>query len=489
MALSGWVQEHGQTWIPAPGEVLLDKYRVDGVIGRGGMGVVFAATHLSLQQKVAIKLLTGEAAAGSKAQTRFAREAQAAARIQSEHVTRVSDVGQLPNGTPYIVMEYLDGEDLAALLARVGRLPIGDAVRYVLEACEALAEAHREGIVHRDLKPANLFLARRPDGQSHIKVLDFGISKILPISGVKGNHDLTRTAALMGSPLYMSPEQMRSAKQVDVRSDIWAIGTILFELVTGVSPFNGDTLPEVCSRILTAEPTSMAAALGGEGAVPVELERAIVRCLDKEPGTRVQNVAELASAIAPFGGDDALRSAQMIQRVLGVAAALPAGSSQPLAIHPPVAHHPPALHVPLAPTINDAANFPAPAFSSTSAPVANTMPEGVPRRNAGVFLFAAIGAGVLVLGGVLVFRLGPERDAPRSDDPASAAAAAPAAPPRVKPASTGVAGAIGSASTRASSEPRKPATPIAGTIASATPLNKGKPQLRPGDDLFHTHHP
>ena len=198
------------------GEVVAGKYRVDRVLGTGGMGVVLAATQVDLDRRVAIKFLLPAALKNPEVVARFSREARSAAKIQSEHVARVIDVGVLPTGAPYMVMEYLDGSDLAQRISAGERLPLAEAVRYVLEACEALAEAHAAGIVHRDLKPANLFLARRPDRTSSVKVLDFGISKS-PV----GDGGITSTQAVMGSPLYMSPEQLVSAKRVDHRTDIW----------------------------------------------------------------------------------------------------------------------------------------------------------------------------------------------------------------------------------------------------------------------------
>jgi eukaryotic-like serine/threonine-protein kinase len=203
------------------GDILAGKYRVERVLGIGGMGVVVAAHHLQLDEKVALKFLLPEALGNSEAVARFAREARAAVKIKSEHVARVIDVGTLPNGAPYMVMEYLDGGDLAAWLQERGPLPIEQAVEFVLQACVAVADAHALGIIHRDLKPANLFCVRRSDGQLSIKVLDFGISKMTPFGG-SGPSAMTHTSALMGSPLYMSPEQMRSAKDTNPRTDIWA---------------------------------------------------------------------------------------------------------------------------------------------------------------------------------------------------------------------------------------------------------------------------
>jgi len=191
-----------------PGDVLVGKYRVERVLGAGGMGVVVAAHHIQLDEKVALKFLLPEALQNHEAIGRFVREARAAVKIKGEHVARVSDVGQLENGAPYIVMEYLDGIDLAAWLKQRGALPTELAVDFVLQTCEAIAEAHLLGIVHRDLKPANLFCVQRADGQLIIKVLDFGISKVTTPGAV--GHEMTRTNAMVGSPYYMSPEQMQS---------------------------------------------------------------------------------------------------------------------------------------------------------------------------------------------------------------------------------------------------------------------------------------
>ncbi len=228
--------EHARIGV-APGEVLAGKYRVDRVLGAGGMGVVVAAHHVHLDERVALKFLLPDALRSPEAVARFVREARAAVKIKSEHVARVTDVGHLENGAPYIVMEYLEGVDLSAWLRQNGPMPIPQAVDFVLQACEAIADAHVLGIVHRDLKPSNLFCIRRTDGQSSIKVLDFGISKILNPGTPRP--DMTATSALIGSPLYMSPEQMSLSKGVDVRTDIWSLGIILFELITGRTPFEG----------------------------------------------------------------------------------------------------------------------------------------------------------------------------------------------------------------------------------------------------------
>src|SRR5258706_1443900 len=241
---------------PQEGDVLAGKFRVERILGVGGMGMVVSAMHLHLHERVAIKFLLPDALSNAEAIARFGREARAAVKIKSEHVARVIDVGALETGAPYMVMELLRGHDLSEVLRDSGALPIHLAVQYVLQAAEALAEAHAIGIVHRDLKPANLFLTSRADGSPCVKVLDFGISKVSNQSGSGSDMGMTRTQSIMGSPLYMSPEQMASARDVDQRTDIWAIGTVLYELVTGRVPFEAETMPQLCTLILHQDPPS-----------------------------------------------------------------------------------------------------------------------------------------------------------------------------------------------------------------------------------------
>jgi hypothetical protein len=291
-----------------PGDTLAGKYCVERVLGVGGMGVVVAATHLELGQKVALKFLLPHALQNPEAAARFLREARAAVKIVSEHVARVTDVGRLENGAPYMVMEYLEGGDLSDC-PKGPSLPVEDAIDFLLQACEALAVAHSLGIVHRDLKPANLFLTTRSDGAALVKVLDFGISKLIE-PGAKA--DLTQTSAVMGSPLYMSPEQMRSARSVDVRTDIWALGTILHELIAGTPPFIGETLGEVFANVMTVEATPLRQLRPD---VPERVERIVLRALAKDPAQRFQNVAELALALADSAPQ---RSRVLVERVQGV---------------------------------------------------------------------------------------------------------------------------------------------------------------------------
>ena len=287
--------EGGGGFVPAlaPGDVIADKYEVEHLLGTGGMGQVFAARHLELGQRVAIKVLDHR---GPTAAARFLREARTSANLVSDHIPRVFDVGRLPAGAPYLVMEYLVGQDLRRLLADRGPIDATDAVAYLLDACAAVAGAHAAGIVHRDLKPANLFLTSRADGQPLVKVLDFGVSKVMgddrPAS--ESDQGLTSTGVVLGSPLYMSPEQVRARKDVDARTDVWSLGAILFELLSGRPPFRAPTLPALAVAI-AVEPTPALSSLRSD--LPIGLESITQRCLEKRPELRFQSVDELARAL------------------------------------------------------------------------------------------------------------------------------------------------------------------------------------------------
>lgn len=300
--------------------MLSSKYRIERVLGEGGMGVVVEATDVGLERRVAIKFLLPEFANNQEATQRFMREARAAVKIQSEHVARVIDVGKLDGGAPYMVMEFLEGSDLSQTLDDEGPLSVDEAALHVVQACEALAEAHAHGIVHRDLKPANLFLARQAGGARKTKVLDFGISKVMDTVDAK----LTRTSTAMGSPLYMSPEQMKSARDVDSRSDIWALGVILHEALSGKAPFDGSSIPEISAQILLEEPKRLNEI---DARIPAELADVATRCLRKSPDERYQNVGALATALLPFARDRARAHVERVLRVLKAAGMSDAESS------------------------------------------------------------------------------------------------------------------------------------------------------------------
>ncbi len=257
------------------------------------MGVVLLAHHVELGQPVAIKALRRELADNPEARGRFEREARAAASLTSEHVAHVTDVGRMPDGTPFMVMEYLDGEDLASRVDRDGPLDVPFAIECILQACEGLGEAHEKGIVHRDVKPSNLFLVKRPNGRFSLKVLDFGIAKAASVGGA----ELTRTSAIIGSPLYMSPEQLRESRDVDSRTDVWSLGVTLFYLLTKRFPFEAEAVGEIYGKIIFTEPTPLHHYAPQ---VPAELAIIVAQCLKKDSADRVASVAALASLLTKF---------------------------------------------------------------------------------------------------------------------------------------------------------------------------------------------
>jgi serine/threonine-protein kinase len=300
------------------GDVLAGKYRIGQTLGRGAMGVVVAAEHLLLKEPVAIKLMTCERL--DQAIERFLQEARAARKLRSEHVVRVIDVGTRDDGVPYIVMERLEGVDLAAHIARSGRVAIADAIDWVVEACDAVAEAHSKGIVHRDLKPANLFLVHRAGADPIIKVLDFGISKhslttqTLDAGSTVPSPGITEPRAILGSPFYMSPEQMDSARGVDAQTDIWSLGVTLFELVSGALPFTGANLLQVYKSMISDGPPTWPAKLAMLER-STELEPVFAKCWAVDRRLRYRDVGELALALAPFGSKRSQEYARRIARI------------------------------------------------------------------------------------------------------------------------------------------------------------------------------
>lgn len=445
---------------PREGDVLAGKFRIERVLGVGGMGMVVSAMHLHLDERVAIKFLLPEALGNAEAVARFGREARAAVKIKSEHVARVIDVGALENGAPYMVMELLRGQDLSHLLRDRGALPIATAVQYVLQACEALAEAHALGIVHRDLKPANLFVTARADGSPCVKVLDFGISKLTNPSGSGSDMGMTRTQAIMGSPLYMSPEQLASAKDVDPRTDIWAIGTVLYELLSGRVPFEADTMPQLCTLILHTEPPPLRSI---RPEVPEALEQTISRCLRKARAERYANVAALAADLAAFSPDAGPRSAERISRVLSSSG--------------------------LSSTELVSSNFPLPtAGASTGSSQAWGATQGA-RKSRAVWLGLGSAAALIALAAVGWKVLG-SADVNAPEAPSASAAVTP--PPTTPPsaASTASAQPEASASSAAPSSAAPPASAPSATpkpvgarpLTTARPRPTGSPQAVTGGD-------
>lgn len=282
------------------GTVLAGKYRVERILGQGGMGIVLAVRHLELQEDFAVKLMHGREFANPRAVERFLREARAAVRLRSktEHIVQVHDVGRIESGEPYIVMELLSGQDLSNLLIERGVLPIADACTYVMQAGQALDAAHQLGIIHRDLKPANLFFTRRRNGSPCIKVLDFGISKQIIAEDDPDAVEITGTQDVMGSPLYMSPELAKAARNATPRSDIWALGAILYKLLTGRAPFQAPSPAELFAQLLSHQPARQPSEFRED--IPPELDAVIMKSIEKNPALRYATVREFLAELSPF---------------------------------------------------------------------------------------------------------------------------------------------------------------------------------------------
>ncbi|WP_437776439.1 serine/threonine-protein kinase [Sorangium sp. So ce1097] len=467
--------------VPAPGDVLAGKYRIERVLGAGGMGVVLAAWHLVLERRVAVKFLLPEAAALPDASTRFLREARAAAALDGQHIARVIDVGTLDSGAAYMVLEYLTGDDLGQVLQTRGPLPLAEAADYLLQACEAIAEAHARGIIHRDLKPKNLFLTRRPDGTPLLKVLDFGLSKFIATGDSVKEASLTATGVIMGSIHYMSPEQIRSLKYADVRTDIWALSVILYRMLTGRHPFEGDSITAVTAAIMMDTPTSV---LTLRPDLPPAVGALVSRCLTKDPAVRVQSVTEIARVLAPFGTHRARLSFESIDRLLPEPAAR-AGYPPP-----PGAHGASSSSSGEGPVVPDATTAPMPAPPGTpSSPGSeaagtahamlphawgNTTRSRAPRSR--VALLAGAAGALVVAGFVLAWRLTASSPADGGAPMASSSAPEPVS------ASSGAASAVTVKPTVVPTEtapPAPPASPEPTQSASSAPTPAPPPPKPP----------
>jgi serine/threonine protein kinase len=276
------------------GNVLNGRYLIEEQLGSGGMGSVYAARHVKLGTRLAIKVLLPELLSDADAVARFAREARAAAKIADENVVRILDVGELDSGVPYMVMEFLEGQDVAVYLKENGRLSIEQAIDVMLQSCAALAAAHAMHIIHRDIKPSNLFFVPRTAGRPLVKMLDFGVSKIVS-TGNQMASQVTKAGSILGSPGYIPPEQWFSSNNADKRSDIWSLGILFYELLTGRVPFEAPSLPVLSTKI-AYEPAIPPRQLRNE--IPVDLEKVVLRCLEKSPDNRFQDVTAMALALS-----------------------------------------------------------------------------------------------------------------------------------------------------------------------------------------------
>ncbi|XYI03877.1 protein kinase domain-containing protein [Sorangium sp. So ce1128] len=396
----------------APGDVLLGKYRVESVLGRGAMGLVVAARHLALDDRVAIKVLLPRYVRDPEILQRFLREGRAAVRIRSRHVVRVADVGTLENGAPYLVMDHLEGRDLAAVLAESGVLPVPVAIELVLQVCEALAEAHAQGIIHRDVKPSNLFLTCNADGSPCIKVLDFGISKMTHAE----DHALTRVGGMLGSPLYMSPEQLRSASDVDGRADVYSLGVVLFQLLTGRTPFVAQELAQLVYLVTQGEPLRPRALRPD---IPEPLEQVLLAAIARDRDRRFPTIADLALALVPFAPPHVRAAAERL--FVALRGSLPVAAPQPGAL-PSLASSAVAA-VP-------AAAVPLEGGALTIAPVGTTTRKHASRERRTLPIAIGLGLAAVSTG---LFLLSLPRHAEREIAPAEGPPAAAAEPRAAQP--------------------------------------------------------
>ncbi|MCC6522096.1 MAG: serine/threonine protein kinase [Polyangiaceae bacterium] len=347
------------------GSVIGGKYRIEVLLGEGGHGCVFGATHVELRERRAIKCLTGTDSRDAAAVARFLHEARAAGALRSEHAVRIHDLGRFDTGEPYVVMEWLEGRDLRAVLCERGRIGVAEAADYLGQALEAIEEAHARGIVHRDLKPENLFLTTGVRGNPVIKVLDFGIAKVTGSATVQ-----TADAAVFGTPLYMPPEQIRSTRDVDARADLWALGVVLYELATGEPPFRGANLLEICAAILNDPPPRPSARCPE---LPAALDAVVARCLAKDRDLRFATATELHAALDPLRGMPPP----------------PAGATRPPAAPPSGA---PAETLAAAAATRDPRPAGAVAEATLASPVAPVVPRRRPARVVAVVGLGLVGA-------------------------------------------------------------------------------------------------
>jgi serine/threonine-protein kinase len=454
-----------------PGDLIAGKFRVERVVGEGGMGFVVEATHLQLEERVALKFLRRSAMSMPDVVSRFAQEARAAVRLKSEHVARIIDVGAREDGTPFMVMEFLEGADLGQTLERNGPLGISDALEYIIQACEGVGEAHARGIVHRDIKPENLFLVTRDDGWKLVKVLDFGISKAALTNSPAAllGHE---TKSLMGSPFYMSPEQLRSTRTVDHRADIWSLGVVLFELLSGTVPFDPDrTFTELVADILETPHRRLRLFRPD---VPPELEQIVDRCLEKDRTLRFQNCAELAIALLPFAPRRSRVTAERTTSFTRAAGLLSDPHLQvPPSIVPPSFNSRAPEHRPS--MLARASSPTEPALMMSASLPASAAPSMPPRRSWLVLALAGGFVAILGIGGLLYRARAPSAQAGATPSVSVGASIPPATPSAVTASPATVPAARSGLGSEPTAEPTADSAAIAVASSKAAASHSGHP--------------
>ena len=467
---------------PQPGEVLDGKYLVERLIGEGGMGAVAKATHMLRRAPVALKFMSPAVLALKGAVERFVNEGVAASQIDSDHVVKVFDVGLMPSGAPYLVMEYLEGCDLAQLLTQAGgQLDVTRTVHFALQILRALQTAHASGIIHRDMKPSNCFVINKDGEADFVKLVDFGISKVRSDDGTGHQANLTQTNTALGTPLYMSPEQARSPRDVDTRADLYSVGAIMYELLTGRTPHTADSgeYTEILFKIFTTDPDPIQSLRPD---LPAGLAAAVQRALARDRNARFSSASEMAEALVPYADG---RSANVVARLRG---------GRGFSLVPSTAPAPLAAAVAVTP--------PRPATDTgVSREAAGTGAPG-PGRG-GTIAVVALLAGMLLLGGttaVLVMRRSPPHTPdharleattgapgvpsatvvaratvdptalPATSDPTAASPSAQLAPlASTSPSPSAIPSAVASATSAAASASSKPHAPSGGSLVGVQP--------------------
>jgi serine/threonine protein kinase len=466
---------------PPPSSLIGGKYELRGLIGRGGMGSVYEGRHASLGTPVAIKFIDAEYANSNDAKSRFDTEARAAATIQSKHAIQIYDHGMTEDGRPYIVMELLVGEALDKRILRLGAIPLQETARMIRQVARALSRAHERGIIHRDLKPENIFLVRGPDDDEDVaKVLDFGIAKIKAAPGAVGISSSTKTGTLLGTPFFMSPEQARGLRTVDHRSDLWSLGIIVFKCITGVLPFDGESLGDLLVKICTAPIPVPSHVVPG---FPQQVDLWMARALEREPEARFQSALELADSLGAIAGLSFPRGPSS-----GANTPEPSGPVQ----SSPYSPRPPSSHSPTIKEPFSGPEYAQPVVGITSAPITASAPQSIRRSSkmgyvggavlglaagfAGVYYFVARPNAHSTPGIVLSAPQPPPSTTAAPPPPTPAAEATVPLPPLVPPSATTAMTSTAKPPT-AKPTPKPKPSPATAPVVGGTPLPPAGPAV------------